>query len=82
MAAADVFTIQDSDLMVLAAGGALTQIQESAKVQASADSDAVKAILQIKGNYMHTLPDRKRVMYYFTIKSRSATDRLRRWRVP
>lgn len=43
MAAADVFTIQDSDLMVLAAGGALTQIQESAKVQASADSDAVKA---------------------------------------
>lgn len=43
MAAADVFTIRDSDLMVLAAGGALTQIEESAKVQAADDNDAVKA---------------------------------------
>lgn len=68
MAAADVFTIQDSDLMVLAAGGALTQIQESAKVQASADSDAVKAFTNKEKLYAYPSGQEKSYVLFYNKK--------------
>lgn len=72
MAAADVFTIRDSDLMVLAAGGALTQIEESAKVQAADDNDAVKAFTK-KGK-LYAYPSGQESSYVLFYNKKQISD--------